>query len=590
MSEWQDPYRRPRSLQRSAGGMVVAGTPWASAAGARVLRRGGNAFDAAAATLLALNVTYPLPASFTCTSPVLIRHAGSGTVLSYSGLGTAPQAATIELFRERGHDTVPTMSILAQLLPASPDTVVALLRRFGTRSFAAVSRDAFRLAARGFPIDRAFLSYMNLSLAQRLGYAWLMPYNAWYYYGPRLWRRHRHGERFRQPDLARTLGAMAGAETTARRRGADRRAGLDAVRRHFYEGPIADAIARLHQRRHGLITREDLAGFAGAWETPVSGRFRDCQVYANDTWTQGPVVPLILQILEGVDLAALGHNTAAYVHTVAQAIELAMADREAYFGDPAFVSVPIRGLLDPAYAAQRRARLTPDRAFRGMPAPGDPRQLDPGGGSSAGTADPASAAGPGQPQPDTSYLAVVDGQGNAVSLTPSDFPMSPMVPGTGICLGNRMSQFRLDPDHPAALAPGKRPRLTPNPSLVTRGGELLLALGTPGVDMQPQAIVQVLLNRLVFGMDIQSAIDAPRFRSYSFPDSFAPHTEYPGVLELEQPLYETLQDELTALGYDLRGLEAWHARMGSVGAIEPSPAGGYLGAADPREIAWAEGV
>ncbi len=191
---------------------------------------------------------------------------------------------------------------------------------------------------------------------------------------------------------------------------------------------------------------------------------------------------------------------------------------------------------------------------------------------------------------DTSYLAVTDQYGNSISLTPSDFPLSPMVPGTGLCLGIRMTQFRLDPAHPAALAPGKRPRVTPNASMVTRDGHLFMTFGTPEGDQQPQALVQVFLNRVVFGMDIQDAIDAPRFRSHNFPDSFSPHEYTPGVVELEQGLYDKVGRALEQMGYTVKVVEDWHYEMGAVCAIIRDPETGQLiGGADPRQENWAEG-
>jgi gamma-glutamyltranspeptidase/glutathione hydrolase len=329
------------------------------------------------------------------------------------------------------------------------------------------------------------------------------------------------------------------------------------VRDHFYRGPIAEAIAALHQAEDGLITRQDLADYAGGWEAPLRGRFRGFEVLTNGTWTQGIAVLLALRILEPLDLAALGHNTPAYVHTVVQAIELAMADREAYVGDPAFVEVPVAALLSEPYAARRRAAMTP-RAFGALPEPGQPGAEAPTAWRPEGGQRPSSAA-LGR---DTSYLAVIDREGNSVSLTPSDFPRSPMVPGTGLTLGVRMTQFRLDEKSPTALAPGKRPRVTPHALMLLRDGHHLMSLGTPGGEMQTQANLQVLLNHLVFGMDLQEAIDAPRFRSLGWPDSFAPHRYEPGVLELEESLHRTASSELEALGYRVVAWPDWDNHFG----------------------------
>jgi gamma-glutamyltranspeptidase/glutathione hydrolase len=440
------------------------------------------------------------------------------------------------------------------------------------------------------------LEHFDLWLPERLGYRLLMPYNADVYFRGEWWRPLHHKERFRQPDLARTFEAMAETERRAIEAGGTRSQGLKAVRDYFYRGPIADAIVGLHEREGGLIAKQDLAGYTGYWEEPLSGRFGEYTIYANRTWSQGGVVPLALQILDGIDLESLGHNSPQYIHRVIQAIELAMADREAYFGDPDFVEVPIEGLLDVDYAASRRRAMT-QRAFGEMPPAGSPGEFE-GDAASRRKApeklDVAPRAGPRShghsSNIDTSYLAVTDRWGNSISSTPSDFPMSPMVPGTGLCLGIRMTQFRLEPGHPAALMPGKRPRVTPNASMVRREGELVMTFGTPEGDQQPQALTQVFLNRFVFGMDIQEAIDAPRFRSRNFPDSFSPHEYRRGVVALEEGLYESVGTELEAMGYQTEVVEDWHHEMGAVCAIirDPSTAGLSAGA-DPRQESWADG-
>jgi gamma-glutamyltranspeptidase/glutathione hydrolase len=272
-----------------------------------------------------------------------------------------------------------------------------------------------------------------------------------------------------------------------------------------------------------------------------------------------------------------------------------MADREDYFGDPNFVDVPIKELLSKEYAAQRRAAMTPGEAFGEMPPSGDPF----GTGEMededlysmlASLPRPRRRAGTILGGIDTSYLAVTDAQGNSISLTPSDFPLSPMVPGTGLCLGIRMTQFRLDPEHPAALEPGKRPRATPNASMVTKDGKLYMTFGTPEGDQQTQALTQVFINLIVFGMDIQDAIDAPRFRSWNFPDSFSPHEYEPGLITLEESLYDEVGEELEAMGYEVEIVEDWDYEMGAVCAIIRDPETGHLiGGADPRQENWASG-
>jgi gamma-glutamyltranspeptidase/glutathione hydrolase len=598
--EFADPYRVARDSVRGARHMAATGTPWATRAALEILENGGNAFDAGMAALLALNVTYPEAASFPSIAPTMIYDAEKGEVRSYCGVGTAPKQATIALFRERGYETVPRRSILSQLIPSSPDVIVSILEGYGTRSFADVSREARRLASEGFPLHSMTLRHMDLSLIERLGFRILLPYNAEVYLGDEWWRPLHHKDRFRQPDLARTLGEMTAAEARTLEGGGSRSEGLKAVRDYFYRGPIAEAISRLHREEGGLITKEDLADYTGYWEGPLSGRFGSYTIHANRTWSQGAVLPMLLQLLDGIDLRSMGRESPRTVHTVIQAIELAMADREAYFGDPRFVDVPVEGLLSKEYAALRRKALTPGRAFGAMPAAGDPTAS---GESRADGAiersvlrKPSARVGSrgehGGPwgNTDTSYLAVTDRWGNSISLTPSDFPESPMVPGTGLCLGIRMTQFRLDPEHPAALAPGKRPRVTPNAVMITRDGELVMSFGTPEGDQQTQALTQVFLNLMVFGMDVQDAIDAPRFRSENFPNSFSPHEYNPGKLVLERGLFEKVGAELDSMGYEIEVVDDWSYGMGAVCAITRDPETGELvGGADPRQESWAEG-
>ncbi|MBP7604276.1 MAG: gamma-glutamyltransferase [Spirochaetes bacterium] len=595
LMEFDDPFGRERPAAVAEQYMAATGNQWATAAALDALDRGGNAVDAAVAALLVLNVTFGEAASFPGVAPVLVYEAKTGKVTSYTGAGKAPAAATIELFKSRGHEVVPKLSILSQLVPASPDVITALLERYGTKGFGELAAPAIRLAEEGFPVHATMHKNLSMNVFKRLGMSILMPYNAQVYLGGQWWRPLHRRERFRRPDLAKTFRALADAESGALKKGGGRKAGLAAVRDYFYKGPVAEAILTLHREKGGLFTREDLSGYRGEFETPLSGSYGDYTLYTNRTWCQGAVVPLALQILEGVDLKSMSHNSPAYVHAVLQAIELAMADREAFFGDPAFVRVPEKGLLSKTYAAERRALMTPGRAFGAMPPHGDPWKHQSSAMTGPASAyDPAPGArlaenssGYGR---DTSYLSVIDRWGNAVSMTPSDFPQSPMVPGTGLTLGIRMTQFRLDPKHPAALAPGKRPTITPNAAMAFKKGKLYMSFGTPGGDMQTQALVQVFLNIAVFGMDVQEAIDAPRFRSLNWPDAFSPHAYRPGVIELEGPLGRSVGGALEDMGYRVEVKGERDNSFSAVCAVIRDPETGRLrGGADARESSWAEG-
>jgi len=582
-AQWDQPARSDHY-------MVASGHQLATEAGLEILRRGGNAFDAGVATAMALNVTRPMSAGMMGVAPTLIYVAAEKKVHSYNGLGPAPARDTPEYIRAQGWPIAPIFGINAQLIPASPDAWIAILEKYGTMSFAEVSAAAIKLAEDGHPLNQTTAGFMQISRVEISLMKYLWPYNYSIFWEPFEPDGPAAGKILYQKDLAKTLKLMVKAEQDELKKSGDRVKGLHAARDVFYQGEIADAIAKLHQDRGGPMTRADLEKYHGKWENPVSGSYLGYTVYSNGPWCQGPTVPMILQILEGIDLKAMGHNSPEYIATVSQAIELAYADREAYFGDPDFVDVPLQGLLSKEFAAEQRKLINPKRGFGKMPEPGDPWKYE-GRPRPERVYQPRltpASLPPHRAANDTTYLCVVDKMGNAFSLTPSDFPYSPMVPGYGIMLGNRVQQFRLKDGHPARIAPGKRPRLTPNPSMVTKDGELFMAFGTPGGDQQPQAMVQVFLNIIEFGMDPQAAINAPRFKSLNFPDSFSPHFYYPGKIQLE----EAIQDRAKALSkrnYKVEVLPPPAVTMGAVCAIIKDKSGKLIGGADPREEAMAKG-
>jgi gamma-glutamyltranspeptidase / glutathione hydrolase len=605
---FEDPYHVRRAVAAGQKEMVASGHPLATKAALDILEKGGNAADAAVAALLVLNVTQGEEASFPGVAPLLYYDNKSAKVVSYIGAGKAPAKATIEYFKSRGYDTIPILKYSSQLVPASPDVIVALLRKFGSKSFAEVSAPAIEIAEQGFPVHRILMRNLNMGLIKRLGFRFLLPYNAEIYMKGEWWKPLHHKESFTRPVLAATFKELAGAEQAVRRAGKTRDQGLDAVRDFFYRGPIAERIAQAHASHDGTMTREDLAGYSGGWEEPLQAGYGQYKLFTNRTWNQGAVALLALQILEGVDLKSLGHNSALYIHTVVQAIELAMADREAFFGDPAFVNVPVKGLLSKGYAAARRSLLS-GKAFGKTPPSGNPFKFEnalpgksaaifePGHSQTLALTSPVRNEDPitfwektaGRLGRDTTYLSIIDRDGNAVSLTPSDFPQSPMIEGD-LTLGIRMTQFRLDAKHPSALKPGKRPTITPNALMAFKDGKFWMAFGTPGGDMQTQASVQVFLNVVVFGMDPQQAVEAPRFRSLNWPDSFSPHEYYPGRIELESALMNAHGEELTKLGYEVKGRGELEYDFGApcISMKDPNT-GKLLGGADPRKESWAEG-
>jgi gamma-glutamyltranspeptidase/glutathione hydrolase len=546
---------------------VAAGHPLAAEAAARVLSAGGNAVDAGVAAGLALGVVHPDMVSVAGVAPILVHLAAARETWQVSGVGSYPRSVSIEYFQRRHGGQIP-LGLPRTVVPAAPAAWCAALERWGTMSFAEVAAAALEHAERGFPVS-TFSAHQLAANADRYR---LWPTSSALYL--RDGRPYRPGELLVQRELAETLRRMVAAE---RRAGGDRAAGVRAARDEFYRGETARLIADFHRREDGPLTLEDLRDFEVEVAPALEGTFGDWRVAVCGFWCQGPVLLQMLNMLEGVDLAVLGHNSPAYLHRLLETVKLAFADRDAFYGDPRFVRVP-PGLLSKAYARARRG-LIGERAGRELPPPGDPERL-----AAARTEPAAVAGGRGEPgvQPDTSYVAVVDGAGNAFSATPSD-PNNdaPVVPGVGCVVSPRGSQGWLDPAHPSAVAPGKRPRLTPAPALALRDGQVM-PFGTPGGDVQQQAMLQVFLNLVVFGMPLQQAIEAPRVASRGFPDSFWPHAVAPGKVEVEGRVPPDTRQALAALGHEVAVWSDWEWRAGAVCAVLVGAEGTRWAGADPR--------
>ena len=561
--------------------MVVAGHYMAAQAGLQVLEAGGNAVDAAAATGIATAVLEPEFVSFAGVAPILIYLAGTQEIVTISGLGPWPRAASCEYFQNHHAGDIPP-GPLRSVVPGAPDAWITALERFGTMGFGEVAAAAIRFAREGF----AMYSLLADWIASQEATLRTWPSSAAVFLPEG--RPPHVGELFVQEDLGCMLQFLADEE--AAQAGKSRAAGLEAVRRAFYRGDVADAIVKFHADNGGLMTAADLADFRVGIEPPVSTSFGDIDVYGCGPWSQGPMLLQELNIVEGLDLATLGHNTPAYIHALTEAIKLAAADRDAYYGDPRFVDVPIDALLNKDYAAKRRGLIRDGEAWIDRPPPGEvggtPSWPGPGETGGGGTLSAEGLSGL-----DTSYLCVIDSWGNAVSATPSDGSTNdPIIPGTGLFLSPRGASAWTDPSHPCSIAPGKRPRLTPNPALAIRPGEMIMPFGTPGGDVQTQAMLQVFLNIVVFGMEPQAAVEAPRFACYGFPSSFEPHDSYPGRVSLESRIENEVGKSLSGWGHDVNW---WPERIylaGSVCAISKSEKTGILrGGADPRRAAYASG-
>jgi gamma-glutamyltranspeptidase/glutathione hydrolase len=394
------------------------------------------------------------------------------------------------------------------------------------------------------------------------------------------------GHRLVLSELAATITLMIEGEKKARRRGRAR--AIRAARDVFYKGEIARRIAEFHAREGGLLEARDLADFQVDVAPALRSSFRGYEVAACGFWCQGPVLLQMLNLIEPFDFTSLGHNSPRALHLLVEATKIAFADREAHYGDPKHVKVPGDALLSKAYADVRRALIREDRAWPSMPAAGDPDAMA-ALRSGAVMASALRAAGsPGSL--DTSYVAVVDAEGNGFSATPSDPNVdSPVVPGVGCVVSPRGSQGWLVPGHPSEVAPGKRPRLTPAPAMAFKDGRLFMPFGTPGGDVQQQAMLQVFLNITAYGMSPQQAVEAPRVATRSFPDSFWPHSEFPGRLDCERGIPAETRAALGDLGHLVEERPDGDWRSGAVCAVVVGDDGTLMGAADPRRGAHAIG-
>jgi gamma-glutamyltranspeptidase/glutathione hydrolase len=539
---------------------MVASTHWlASAAGMAVLERGGNAFDAAVATGLTLQVVEPHLNGPGGDLPVVFWSADRGEPLVLCAQGTAPAAATIERYRERGLELVPGEGLLAACVPGAFDGWMLLLREFGTLGPAEVLEYAIGYAEGGYPVVPGMT--MTIERTEALLREW--PASAELYLPA-----PRPGTLFRNPELAaayRRIVDEAG--------GGARETRIERARDAFYRGFVAETIDAFCAANGGLLTGDDLASWSASIEAPTTFDYRGYTVCKTGPWGQGPVFLQQLALLDGLGLEGMGLGSAEYVHTVTECAKLAFADREAFYGDPAFVDVPLERLLSSAYNDDRRA-LVGDVASD---------ELRPGGGRLPRRVDAAATVGAGEPtRGDTVHLDVADRHGNFVSATPSGgwLQSSPVIPGLGWPLGTRAQMFWLEPGLPSSLEPRKRPRTTLSPSLALRGGEPYLAFGTPGGDQQDQWSLHAFLAHVHFGLDLQGAIDAPEFHTDHFPSSFYPRQAEPRSLALEARFGAAVEEDLRARGHEVVVTDAWS--LGRVSAAGRDPDGTLKAAANPR--------
>jgi gamma-glutamyltranspeptidase/glutathione hydrolase len=565
-----------RPVIRGRHAAVASMKAEATEAARRILDAGGNAFDAAVAGQAALGVTDFSLNGVGSDAVLLVYDSREKKVYSINAEPRAPKLATIEWYEKNNGGKIPESDgLLSGGIPGVVDAWYILLDRWGTMNFEQVLQPAIDLAENGFPLSERGASYIAES-KKILKYPTTVKI-----YLPN-GRTPKAGDILKNPDLARTLKKLVEAGKANASKG--RHEALKAARDRFYKGDIAHDLATFSEANGGLFRYEDFAEYAAKVETPVSTSYRGYEVYKNPSASQGPTELIALNILEGYDLKALGHNSPEFLHTSVEAVKLAMGDREKYLGDMDFIKIPYDGLLSKDYARQRRKLIDPAKASLEL-RPGTP---------AANTADldrPVHEVldGNASHNGDTSYIAVVDKDHNMISFEPSLhelFGTGVVMGDTGILFNCRGDYYSLVRGEANALEPGKRPRSTLQSTLVMKDGQPYAILGSPGGDDQVMRTMQTLINMVDFGMNIQQAIEAPRWSSRSFPASPFPHTMYPGDMSVEARIPEATRQALVGKGHKLRVAPPWS--LGSNGGIVIDSATGVLSAgADPRVDAYA---
>jgi gamma-glutamyltranspeptidase/glutathione hydrolase len=571
-----------RPLYLGRRGLLASGHYLAARAGQRMFDKGGNAIDAAVASGFALNLVKPHLNGLGGEVPILIYSAADKKVFSLSGQGWIGKAATVDYFRNLKIKVIPGDGFLPACVPAAFGTWAFALQRFGTLTLKDVLEPAIDLAENGFPMY-AHLRRSLIGLAKRFRSQW--PSSAALYLPddkvPAI------GDLHKNPEWAAIMKKAVEAEIRSRKLG--RAEAIGAAIDFWYKGEVADKIVAYmsktevrdasKQAHKGLLSKEDFSAWKPTLEPPVSVSYRGLTVYKCGPWTQGPVFLQQLRLLEGFNLEKMGHNSASYIHTVIEAAKLAFADREKFYGDPAFVKVPLEKLLSKAYADERRKLIDPRKASLEM-RPGEgpkhtPESLD----------EVLHEETDEVHDHDTTHTCAADIKGNMMAATCSGgwIPSSPVIPGLGFPMGTRGQMFRLDPHDAGVVAPRKRPRTTLTPSLVLKDDKPYMVFGTPGGDQQDQWTLQFFLNFVHFGMNVQEAIDSPNFHTDHFPSSFYPRRAKPGSLVVESRIPEETRKELAARGHKVTATGPWS--NGLVMAVHLGPRPGVLSAgASPRHM------
>jgi gamma-glutamyltranspeptidase/glutathione hydrolase len=552
-----------------ARGAIASEHYLSAQAGMDILKAGGNAFDAAIAATFVEGVVNPHMFTLGGECPMVLYVAAENRVVVVNGNTMSPAKATLAAYVERGLKLIPPTGVLAAGVPAAVSALLEVLKRFGSLPLADIVEPAYLLAKDGFPVHEGLIHLAGFGLKDQrrvIAREWPSPAAIYLPEGnfvPEV------GQMLVNEPLAAMLGAF---QEVSRSKG--RVAGLDAALDLFYRGELAEAMVAFVQARDGLLELSDFAAFSTRFEDPIRSDFKDTTVFKCGPWSQGPVFLQILQLLDGFDLAALGHNSADYIHLWVEAAKLAYADREHYYADPEQVAVPMEALLSEEYNARRRDLIDKNRADLQL-RPGDPRRQQ-------ALLPEFQVWQPRSWGQGTVHVAVADQQGNMAAFTPSGGWISgnEVMPALGFPLTTRLQTFYLLEGHPNVVAPRKRPRTTLSPSLAFYRGRPWMAFGTMGGDQQDQWTSQFFLNRVVFGMSLQEAIEAPKLTCDHFPGTFHPHAAFPGQVRLEGRIPQETAAELTRRNHCIVWAPDWSA--GYICAVARNPNGVLEAGADPR--------
>ncbi|HEY1240209.1 MAG TPA: gamma-glutamyltransferase family protein [Bryobacteraceae bacterium] len=584
---------RPPVMGHNAG--ISAGHPLTTAAGFEILTRGGNAFDAGVAALLAGGVVEQDLYSLGGEALVLVHPRSTGKVTSVVGQGWAPKAATIDWYLAHGKN-LDGAGLDPAVVPGALHAALMVLENWGTMTFEQVSARAIDYAENGFPLRPR----TAVSIRGNLKFFEKWPENQVYWLKPDK-SMYQAGETIKLPTLAHTLRLMVEAERAASAKG--RKAGIVAARDRFYKGDIAREMVAFLQQHQAPFELPDFAEFFARIEEPASTNYRGYQVYKHGFGSQGPVMLEALNILENFDLKAMKHNSADYIHTVVEALKLAYADRDTYYGDPAFVQTPAEGLLSKAYAKERARLIDSQHSSRsfiaGNPLPFDSKVKD----WKYWKANIADGAKPGAIPPDaeplrganrdTTHISIIDKDGNVFDSTPSGgwIGGAVILGKTGIGMSVRGEQFWLDKTRAAQIRPRARPRYTLTPSIVLRDNQPFMAIGTPGGDNQDQTILQAFLNVVEFWPDwypnLHEAFEWPRVQTLHFFGSFWPHDAGFNKLNLESTIPDPVFQELKARGHDVSKIKPFSISSCATAVLIDPASGNRMAGADPRRDCYA---